>query len=100
MAPLPPRRVIAVVMDDKAPDTVVLRLNSAHPPKVTPGMVTPKHLRRSLTDRSETSRNPDVRLVSATGYDPPRTVSQPTFAAFYPIISCNRRSALLGRSPT
>jgi len=33
MAPLPPRRVIAVVMDNKAPDTVVLRLNSAHGPK-------------------------------------------------------------------
>ena len=33
MAPLPPRRIIAVVMDNKAPDTVVLRLNSAHGPK-------------------------------------------------------------------
>jgi hypothetical protein len=30
MAPLPPRRVIAVVTDNKAPGTVVLRLNSAH----------------------------------------------------------------------
>jgi hypothetical protein len=36
MAPLPPRRVIAVVMHNKAPDTVVLRLNSAHRPKATP----------------------------------------------------------------
>ena len=33
MAPLPPHRVIAIVMDNKAPDTVVLRLNSAHSPK-------------------------------------------------------------------
>jgi hypothetical protein len=30
MAPLSPRRVIAIVMHNKAPDTVVLRLNSAH----------------------------------------------------------------------
>jgi hypothetical protein len=40
MAPLPPRRVITVVMDNKAPDTVVLRLNSAHRPKANPGIVT------------------------------------------------------------
>jgi hypothetical protein len=37
MAPLPPRRVIAVVMDNKAPDAVVLRLNSGHRPKAKPG---------------------------------------------------------------
>ena len=47
MAPLPPRRVIAVVMDNKGPDTVVLRLNSAHGPRLTPGIVTPKHTRRN-----------------------------------------------------
>jgi hypothetical protein len=33
ISPLPPRRVIAVVMHYKAPYTVVLRLNSAHGPK-------------------------------------------------------------------
>jgi hypothetical protein len=37
MAPLPPRHVIAVVMHNKAPDRVVLRLNSAHGPKANPG---------------------------------------------------------------
>lgn len=42
MAPLPPRRVIAVVMDNKAPDTVVLRLNSAHGPKANPRHRHPK----------------------------------------------------------
>jgi hypothetical protein len=47
MAPLPPLRVIAVVMDDKAPDTVVVRLNSAHRPKANSPHRHPKHLRRS-----------------------------------------------------
>ena len=40
MAPLTPRRVIAVVMHNKAPDTVVPRLNPAHRPKTNPGSVT------------------------------------------------------------
>ncbi|MEA2636432.1 MAG: hypothetical protein QOH92_3199 [Chloroflexota bacterium] len=39
MAPLPPRRVIAVVMDNKAPDTVVLQPNTDQ--RLTPGIVTP-----------------------------------------------------------
>jgi hypothetical protein len=42
MAPLPPRRVIAVVMDNEAPDTVVIRLNSAHGPKANPRHRHPK----------------------------------------------------------
>src|SRR5216683_2167690 len=42
MAPLPPRRVKAVVTDNKAPDTVVLRLNSAHGPKANPRHRHPK----------------------------------------------------------
>jgi hypothetical protein len=36
MAPLPPRRVVAIVLGDKAPDSVVLRLNLAHGPKANP----------------------------------------------------------------
>ena len=47
MAPLPPSRVIAVVMHNKAPDAVVVRLNSAHGPKANPPVVTNQHLRRS-----------------------------------------------------
>jgi hypothetical protein len=42
MAPLPPRRVKAVVTDNKAPDTLVLRLNSAHRPKANPRRRHPK----------------------------------------------------------
>jgi hypothetical protein len=42
MAPLPPRRVIAVVTDNIAPDTVVLRLNSAHRPKAKPPASSPQ----------------------------------------------------------
>lgn len=39
MAPLPPRRVKAVVVNNKAADTVVVRLNSAHGQRLTPGIV-------------------------------------------------------------
>jgi hypothetical protein len=42
VAPLPPLRVIAVVSNNKAPDTVVRRLNLAHRPKANPH-VTPSH---------------------------------------------------------
>jgi hypothetical protein len=35
MAPLPPLRVIAVASNNKAPDTVVRRLNLAHRPRLT-----------------------------------------------------------------
>jgi hypothetical protein len=47
MAPLPPRSVIAVVTHNKAPDTVVLRLNSAHRPKANSPHRHPEALRRS-----------------------------------------------------
>jgi hypothetical protein len=44
MSPLPPRRVIAVVMNDKAPHVVVLRVNSGHRPKAKPWNHHEEHL--------------------------------------------------------
>jgi hypothetical protein len=75
VAPLPPARVIAVVMDNKAPDTVVVRLNSPHRPKANSRHRHPKapkaqHRSAPITsdfkagDESRTLRA--IRLMKAT----------------------------------
>jgi hypothetical protein len=61
MPPLPPRRVIAVVTDDKALNCVVLRVNSGHRPKVKTRHYLEGNWRPALEENHEPNTRASLR---------------------------------------